>query len=176
MHRKAKLVSSGCSGGSTGKQSLSPLGVGVENPPGISSPFNIFAGLNLPLPDLPVLGFQPLISNPSASLKHDRLSNHGTIAVETRNQWFIQPGLVPEYNKTASNQQEERPSLDSGSYMIFFISMICIDILMLLHRMIKAVGTGKLLLYGYPIYVDARDQKSKSCLMSVKGTTCRTQK
>ena len=45
--------------------------------------------------------------------------------------------------------------------MIFFILMICVDVLMLLHRMIKAIGTGKLLLYGYPIYMDARDHRRK---------------
>lgn len=123
-------------------------------------------GLILPLSDLPVLGLNPTAANPSSAPTQHHISNSVPVATETRNQWFIQPSLVPEYNRTGSesdrNQQEEKPRLDSSSYMIFFICMICIDILMLLHRMIKAIGTGKLLLYGYPIYVDVRDQKIES--------------
>ena len=118
---------------------------------------NFFTGLSLPLPDLPVLRFNPVKS----SLHPDRFIHHIPTAAETRNQWFIQPGLVPEYNKTDNFQREDKPTLDSGGFMIFIICMVGIDILMFLHRIIKAIGTGKLLLYGYPIYVDARDQKSK---------------
>ena len=128
------------------------------------------SGLSLPLPDLPVLGHTPQSPSPSSLPKEQQLSNSAPVATETRNQWFIQPSLVPEYNNTGSepdrNQQEEKPRLDTSSYMIFFICMICVDILMLLHRLIKAIGTGKLLLYGYPIYVDARDHKRKGCFAS----------
>ena len=123
------------------------------------------SGLSLPLPDLPVLGLTPETPNPSSLPKEQHLSNTVPVATETRNQWFIQPSLVPEYNNTNSesdgNQQVEKPRLDTSSYMIFFILMICVDVLMLLHRMIKAIGTGKLLLYGYPIYMDARDHRRK---------------
>ena len=119
--------------------------------------YNLFTGLSLPLPDLPTLRFDPVKS----SLHVDRFVHHSPTASETKNQWFIQPGLVPEYNKTDNFQREDKPTLDSGGFMIFIICMVGIDILMFLHRIIKAIGTGKLLLYGYPIYVDARDQKSK---------------
>ena len=123
---------------------------------------NGFTGLSLPLPDLPVLRFNPVKS----SLHIDRFVHYTPTAAETRNQWFIQPGLVPEYNKTDNFQREEKPTLDSGSFMIFIVCMVGIDILMFLHRVIKAIGTGKLLLYGYPIYVDARDQKSEFLVLT----------
>ena len=131
----------------------------------IASTYVTISGLSLPLPDLPVLGIAPKTHNPSSLPNEHHLSSSAPVATETRNQWFIQPSLVPEYNNTSSvsdgNQQVEKPRLDTGSYMIFFILMICVDVLMLLHRMIKAVGTGRLLLYGYPIYMDARDHRSK---------------
>ena len=52
-------------------------------------------------------------------------------------------------------------SFDIGSYSVFLVAMVIVDVLWLLHRMVKTCGMGKLILYGYPVYVDVRGEKGK---------------
>ena len=56
--------------------------------------------------------------------------------------------------------------IDWSSYLPYQVCIAIIDILWVLHRMVKAVGIGRLLLLGYPVYVDAREKKSRALVFA----------
>jgi hypothetical protein len=60
--------------------------------------------------------------------------------------------------KDGRKLQKDEVKEEYGGYTIFFVLMVIIDCVWMLHRMLKAVGVCSLLLYGYPIYVDIRDK------------------
>ena len=83
-------------------------------------------------------------------------------AVERTNQyhnfWFYPETMPSNQTKDGRQLQKDEVKEEYGGYTIFFVLMVIIDCVWMLHRMLKAVGVCSLLLYGYPIYVDIRDK------------------
>ncbi|KAL4219870.1 hypothetical protein ACF0H5_020281 [Mactra antiquata] len=131
---------------------------------------NLAKGLRLSLPDLPDLSRESAALPINNNYKNNNnnkiygtLSKPRQFSTQTVNKWFVQPDIPkPDLsrNETFRDENTKKVStLDPSSYSIFLVGMIIIDIFWLLHRMIKACGVGKLLLLGYPIYVDVRENK-----------------
>ena len=81
------------------------------------------------------------------------------------NMWlFADDPFTAKENQTRSpsgqGHCEEEPKY--SSYSGFFFVMALIDLMWFLHRILKAVGVCRLLLYGYPIFVGIREKTSES--------------
>ncbi|XP_060585088.1 uncharacterized protein LOC132741026 [Ruditapes philippinarum] len=124
---------------------------------------HLLQGLTLSLPDLPDLRNSQFANNMDVNKKEAVLSHTTPLSSQTINKWFVQPDVYSnKVNTTKANTEEATKkvsTLDPGSYVIFMVFMVIIDIFWMLHRMIKACGIGQLLLYGYPVYVDVREKK-----------------
>lgn len=124
---------------------------------------NLLRGLTLSLPDLPDLRGNQYTSSSKQKNRQTTVTHRTPLSFQTINKWFVQPDLYTRTENRTNLQTEGNTkrlsTLDPGSYTIFLVFMIVIDIFWLLHRMVKACGIGQLLLYGYPIYVDVREKK-----------------
>ena len=92
-------------------------------------------------------------------------------AVERTNQyhnfWFYPETMPSNQTKDGRQLQKDEVKEEYGGYTIFFVLMVIIDCVWMLHRMLKAVGVCSLLLYGYPIYVDIRDKTGMTKLQKM---------
>ncbi|XP_053403345.1 uncharacterized protein LOC123555179 isoform X2 [Mercenaria mercenaria] len=133
---------------------------------------NLLKGLTLSLPDLPDLRRSQFIEASDRQARTATLTHKTPLSSQTMNKWFVQPDLhTKKVNSTRTNPEESTKkvsTLDPGSYAIFLVFMVIIDIFWMLHRMIKACGIGQLLLYGYPVYVDVREKKEGPNNVEVK--------
>ncbi|KAH3814736.1 uncharacterized protein LOC127833862 [Dreissena polymorpha] len=125
---------------------------------------SLVEGLTLPLPDLPVLTKDsPDLTNRFTPQQQPLRS--APLSVQTINKWAVQPDMAQNSaNRTRNGRddtQRKVTTFDIGSYKIFVVCMVIIDVLWLTHRIVKACGIGKLILYGYPVYMDVRDTKGE---------------
>lgn len=83
------------------------------------------------------------------------------------NQWFS-----PFSHNTTSDMMRLQSGSEIGgraekghSFMVFYIFLgllACLDLVLILHRMLKAKIVGQLLLYGFPEYMDFRERKGET--------------
>ncbi|KAJ8309938.1 hypothetical protein KUTeg_011803 [Tegillarca granosa] len=125
-------------------------------------------GANMPLPRLPL--FDDILNinvHPGTrSSKPTRVISPEQTNIQTHNMWMYKDSTAFMKNES-SNQDDkvvtmETESWNMGSYYLFFWVMMFIDIVWFFHRMLKALGVGQLLLYGYPIFVDIRDKTDET--------------
>ncbi|KAJ8309942.1 hypothetical protein KUTeg_011807 [Tegillarca granosa] len=125
-------------------------------------------GANMPLPRLPL--FDDILNinvHPGTrSSKPTRVISPEQTNIQTHNMWMYKDSTAFMKNDS-SNQDDkvvtmETESWNMGSYYLFFWVMMFIDIVWFFHRMLKALGVGQLLLYGYPIFVDIRDKTDET--------------
>lgn len=132
----------------------------------------LITGAKMPLPRLPL--FDDILNiniHPGTrSSKPQRVISPEQTNIQTHNMWLYKDSSASMRNES-SNQEEkviamETESWNMGSYYLFFGVMMFIDVVWFLHRMLKALGVGQLLLYGYPIFVDIRDKTGKIELLT----------
>ena len=83
------------------------------------------------------------------------------------NQWFS-----PFSHNATSDMMRLQSGAEIGgraetghSFMVFYIFLgllACLDLVLILHRMLKAKIVGQLLLYGFPEYMDFRERKGET--------------
>jgi hypothetical protein len=126
--------------------------------------FYLVDDVTIPLPQTPRLskmfssGSQSSSQAPSANFQKPERTVH------RHNVWFFadDPFKAKENQTLPSNSPDdttEEPQYTS--YSGFFFVMAIIDLIWFLHRMLKAVGVARLLLYGYPIFVGIREKTSE---------------
>ncbi|KAK3603722.1 hypothetical protein CHS0354_023336 [Potamilus streckersoni] len=134
---------------------------------------DLTSGISLPLPRLPSL--DPHLHVDYPDIQQTSPSPRSIpIKTEKKNLWQLYSTMSTMPQNTsegqASNNSSQRTTkFSTGIYTMFLACMVCIDFFWFLHRMTKSVAVGQLLLYGYPIYVDARDRKDDG-LHSVDNT------
>lgn len=121
----------------------------------------IITGLMLSIPKLPrfdevfkekttpITGFPEVIVNKSEPTNY------------TRNLWFYteRKHSVGHRNMTDFIENSSKKSSSNQIFYTFVGIMVIIDVMWFLHRMVNIMRTTRLLLYGYPVYVDCREGK-----------------
>lgn len=77
------------------------------------------------------------------------------------NQWYT-PFSNNQSAEIGSKKQLAQETRSDQFYITFYIFLgifIFLDITLLLHRFLKACSIGRLLLYGFPEYMDFRERK-----------------
>ena len=98
-----------------------------------------------------------------------------------RNEWYIHKLEGPEPDHPQSVKELLGDQSKSADHIItwntLIICVFVIDLIWFLHRMTRTGATAKMLLYGCPLLIDCRKQKSKCILVNVpyfseKAHTC----
>ncbi|KAL3848098.1 hypothetical protein ACJMK2_018977 [Sinanodonta woodiana] len=125
---------------------------------------DLTADISLPLPRMPSL--DPHLHGEHPDIQQTSPSSPQSIPLRTekKNLWYLYSQMNNmsqnmSQGQASNNTSQRTTKFSTGIYTMFFACMVCIDFFWFLHRMIKSVAVGRLLLYGYPVYVDARDRK-----------------
>ncbi|XP_052822405.1 uncharacterized protein LOC106875217 isoform X1 [Octopus bimaculoides] len=105
----------------------------------------------------------------------------------TRNLWFYteHKHSMGHRNMTDYSHKSSKKGDNNQLFYTFVGIMVIIDAMWFLHRMVNIMRTTRLLLYGYPVYVDCREGKDRglpsldnahrkpsSCCKSAKKRCC----
>lgn len=79
----------------------------------------------------------------------------------TRNLWFYteHKHSMGHRNMTDYSHKSSKKGDNNQLFYTFVGIMVIIDAMWFLHRMVNIMRTTRLLLYGYPVYVDCREGK-----------------
>ncbi|KAL8578327.1 hypothetical protein ACOMHN_031701 [Nucella lapillus] len=130
----------------------------------------LIVDVSFSLPSLPKLAeIEEVIEEEAKHSKRSKNSQNSDQLHTTHvyNQWFS----PFSHNSTQNNLQfrgarggdggsdGEEGRRSFGVFYVFLVILGCLDLLLVLHRMLKAKIGGQLLLYGYPEYMDFRERK-----------------
>ncbi|KAK7482892.1 hypothetical protein BaRGS_00025925, partial [Batillaria attramentaria] len=103
-------------------------------------------------------------TGPTKRSSEDDKSQKHVKTTRIYNQWMsaFSQNASREAMKMQRNGRDGDKESREKSFVVFYIFLgllACFDLLLLLHRMLKACSMGRLLLYGFPEYMDFRERK-----------------
>lgn len=134
--------------------------------------FVFFSDLSMPKPPLPFLGdFVPGEESYRPPNTESATTSFAAVPpiVHVYNLWFNGDkgdDIAPVYRTVEEDTPPSSQTMGltfKTELIIFVVFMAIIDFLWLVHRLVKAYRVSRLLLCGYPLYVDCSENKGKSC-------------
>ncbi|XP_046543567.1 uncharacterized protein LOC124253779 [Haliotis rubra] len=121
-----------------------------------------------PLPNIPhIEGIPTPTTHPPGARNARNLSptQSKTRKVRIHSHWFYPFGTSSTGRGHVTSRplgQDDTKVTETPGFMsvfyVFLALMLCVDFLLFLHRFSKTIAMGRLLLYGYPEYVDCREK------------------
>ncbi|GAB1600620.1 uncharacterized protein LOC115209612 isoform X4 [Argonauta hians] len=148
---------------------------------------NLALSLSLSVPKLPRFEEVFREKTSTAHIYPEPPQNKSEPANYTRNLWFYteHKHSSGHRNMTDYSHKSSKNGDNNQLFYTFVGIMVIIDAVWFLHRIVNIMRTTRLLLYGYPVYVDCREgkdrglpsvdnahRKSSSCCKSAKKRCC----